>query len=216
MFIDFHGHFLHGIDDGADDLNTGFCMLRDSFRQGCEYVVATPHFNPGEATVLDEAIAEITECARIHGADIPEIIPAFEVDFSSGLKNVLSADKLCISGTSYMLVEMPYGKWSQNDIERLYELTLAGIRPVVAHIDRYFRHFGDSVFSIFELDICFQLNCKSMDTISGRTCVMGSDMHNMTSRPCNMKKAYNTACKKLAPYAEELFYTNAWNMIFSK
>lgn len=231
MFIDFHAHFLHGIDDGAYDLITGISMLTESRRQGVEYVLATPHFHHDDTdisracSVRDAAVDEVENYASEHSLDIPGIITGFEVDFYSGLKSEPDIGKLCIAGTNLLLVEMPYVPWKQNDIEALFELTLVGIKPVIAHIDRYFRHFGDSVFSIFELDAVFQLNCKVMETISGRnfvkkivksgrTCVMGTDMHNTDTRCCNIAKAHNSALKKLSPYADRLFYDNAAELLF--
>ena len=133
---------------------------------------------------------------------------------------------MCIEGTDYILIEMPYKIWNQNDIEDLYELTLTGVKPVIAHIDRYFRHFGEAVYQIFELDLCFQLNAKVMSSIigrrfvkelmaSGRTCVIGSDMHNNLSRPCNIAKAYKIASKKFPDFCETIFGANAFKILYS-
>ena len=46
--VDFHSHFLPGIDDGAADVPTGAEMLRESYRQGVRLMCATPHFYADE------------------------------------------------------------------------------------------------------------------------------------------------------------------------
>lgn len=226
MFIDFHAHFLHGIDDGATDVSTGVAMLSESWNQGTKYILATPHFHYGDADINEEiskrdtALAEIKEYAEANSIKIPHIISGFEVDFKYSLKNDPQIDKLCIEGTNHLLVEMPYNNWKQNDIEALYELTLMGIKPVIAHVDRYYRCFGDEIFDVFDLDAVFQMNCKVMETIAGRNfvkkimkagkvCVMGTDMHNLTTRTCNIQKAHEIAHKKLFEYSKKLFYVNA-------
>lgn len=231
MYIDFHAHFLHGVDDGAHNLDMAVSMLAESRSQGTEYIIATPHYQremsdvSAQCMLRDKAVCEIKEYASCNLVEIPEIISGFEVDFHHGLKDEPDLKKLCISGTDLLLLEMPYVPWKQNDIEGIYDLLLKGIRPVIAHIDRYYRHFGESIFGIFELDAIFQLNCKVMDSISGRNfvkkliksdikCVIGTDMHNITTRSCNISKAYNIAYKKLASYADDLFYGNAAGILF--
>lgn len=232
MFIDFHSHFLHNIDDGALDLDMAVDMLKCSAQAGTQYILCTPHCNAGEQDFAslcakrDNLISEIEIKLKEGKIAYPCIIPGFEVDFQC-LKYAKDDDlkRLCIRNTSYMLVEMPYTEWDSRMFEILYSLTLKGIKPVMAHIDRYYRMTGDSVFNIFELDVDFQLNCSAFTTIygrnflkkiikSGRRCVVGTDMHNLTSRPCNIKEAYNSATKKFKQECEQLFYLNAYGMLF--
>ena len=42
--IDIHSHVLFEIDDGAEDLKTSFQLCLDSYRNGCDDLVLTPHF----------------------------------------------------------------------------------------------------------------------------------------------------------------------------
>ena len=46
--IDFHSHMLPDMDDGAQNVDEGLAMLRESRRQGVELVCATPHFYADE------------------------------------------------------------------------------------------------------------------------------------------------------------------------
>ena len=55
--IDFHSHFLPGIDDGSDSIAVSLAMLEAWRSQGIEEIVATPHFyadhnTPEDATAL--------------------------------------------------------------------------------------------------------------------------------------------------------------------
>ena len=231
MFIDFHTHFLHGIDDGASDLRTGVKMLEASHRQGTECVVATPHFHLEDTTISDacsmrdSAMAELIAYTQKRNIHIPDIVCGFEVDFNNALKDQKELKNLCIQGTDYMLIEMPYTDWNEQLYECLYNLTLAGVKPVIAHVDRYYRHVGEAVYRLLELDVSLQFNCDVMNTISGRNfvkqlmdtgraCVIGTDMHNMISRPCNISKSHKKSMQKLPMYTHDLFYANAHKLLF--
>ena len=41
--IDLHGHYLPGVDDGAENLETSLAMLRLAEADGIDTVVVTPH-----------------------------------------------------------------------------------------------------------------------------------------------------------------------------
>ena len=45
--IDMHCHFLPGVDDGPNDLETALEMARIAVADGIRFAVATPHIDPG-------------------------------------------------------------------------------------------------------------------------------------------------------------------------
>jgi protein-tyrosine phosphatase len=42
--IDIHSHVLFDMDDGAEDIETSIELCRDSYMNGCDAIVLTPHF----------------------------------------------------------------------------------------------------------------------------------------------------------------------------
>ena len=56
--IDLHGHYLPGVDDGAENLEQSLAMLRHAESDGIEAVVATPHACGNTCKVKD------LECLR--------------------------------------------------------------------------------------------------------------------------------------------------------
>ncbi len=231
MIIDFHSHFLPGIDDGAKDCSMSLKMLKQSKDANVTHLVATPHYYIFENKSIDEALKlreESFESLKQYMGDnnfeMPHIYKGFEVYFSPKLKDMKDLDKLLIEGTNYMLVEMPYKKWDSELLEELYLLSLKDIRLVMAHIDRYYRVDKDSIYKLLELDVDYQVNAdmlkargerKLLDSImqTGRLCVMGSDMHNTTDRATGIKTAYTTAQKKLKCDVKALFYDNAASIL---
>ena len=49
--IDIHSHVLPGIDDGSKSVDMSLAMLKESYKQGVDTVVATPHFYIKENTI---------------------------------------------------------------------------------------------------------------------------------------------------------------------
>lgn len=46
MLVDIHCHILPGVDDGATDMETSKAMIREAYKQGVRYMIATPHYRP--------------------------------------------------------------------------------------------------------------------------------------------------------------------------
>ena len=42
-FVDFHTHFLPGVDDGAESVEKSYSMLKKMADEGVDIVFATPH-----------------------------------------------------------------------------------------------------------------------------------------------------------------------------
>ncbi len=227
MLIDFHSHFLPGIDDGAQTEEIGADMLCDAVSQGVVCSVATPHYyhNSGESiadaiAARDGAYERLAAYAENRGMALPRILRGFEVAYDDCLIGAQGLHELCIEGTDYLLLEMPYGGWHENIVENVYDLSISGVKIVLAHMDRYYHMMGKSIFDLLSLGFPIQLNAEAFKTIHGRrfvkmlldaerTCVVGSDMHNMTMRPCDIGHAYDIAKKKFAQYADGLFFGNA-------
>ena len=101
--VDFHSHFLPGIDDGADDVSMGAEMLRESYRQGVRVMCATPHFYADEDdpdTFLarrDDAFRRLREYLGDE-KDIPEIVLGAEVLYFPGISVADEVRTLMLTG----------------------------------------------------------------------------------------------------------------------
>ena len=233
MFIDFHSHFLPGIDDGAKTTSIGCEMAHESFKQGTEYLVATPHFYFDDSISIDEAIInrdnaldKIICYSQDNNIQIPKIIKGFEVAYDKSLLLMDSLDKFCIDNTNHILLELPYNNWSSTLTEEIYELSISGYNVILAHIERYLAIEGVRVLDLVDLDVKFQISCSvpikgedrkflSYLIKNGRCCVMGTDMHNMDTRPCDISDSFKRFEKKYKNEVENLFYNNSHKILFS-
>lgn len=209
--LDFHTHILQHIDDGAGTLEIAVRMLEEAYEKGTETVILSPHFYPREEVKMndflrrrDRKYEELKNACRGH--KVPQMRIAAEAHLAFDFTDFERIDELCIEGTNYMLVEMPPGPWKDWMIEALYKLSLRGIRPIMAHIDRYLRRPEKWFRLMDELQPVYQVNSYIFRTYKGRRAalglfkkgrihVLGSDMHGLTGRNNTIPEGYENLKK---------------------
>lgn len=214
--IDFHSHILPHIDDGARNVEMSLDMLADSYKQGVRTVIATPHcFISNEQDIdiflkkREDSFNELTCAIANDKRDFPDIILGSEVQISKGVSDFSKMHKLCIHGTNYILIEMPYRKWNEDCFDYLYELLRNGMRPIIAHVERYVSRKKE-FYNFYSLDLVYQVNADSFlapflkrhipDLFAmGNVQLLGSDMHNTLKRPSRMGIARDRIRKSYGP-----------------
>ena len=211
---DFHSHFLPGIDDGSDSIETSLAMLKSWRDQGIERLCATPHFyadhNTPQRFLRNRAasfdlLSDAMDANDIH---IPILLGA-EVRFFDGISGAEELPELCLQGTNLLLIEMPFTKWTDRMIGEVDGIRRRGIRPVAAHIERYMDLNSKRTIQRFmDMDIMIQCNAefflsrhtsrKALRLLKEeRIHFLGSDAHNMRSRQPNLRPALELIEKKL-------------------
>lgn len=198
--FDVHGHFLPGMDDGCKTPEESLQVLQSSYAQGVRRMIATPHYYPVE-TVSDFLRRRQAACSRLAEAvwehkDIPRICLGAEVAYRPGLGYLEDLQKLCIGSSRYLLLELPFTRWNRELVRDVRNMcTVAGITPILAHIERYLDNGQmDILEQLLELDVLVQMNASYLLHFStarkgrqllknGTVQLLGSDCHNMTSRP---------------------------------
>ncbi len=212
--IDFHAHILPGVDDGAADVTTALLMLKNAYKDGITTVISTSHIYIEEETDIDKFLYRrnssyelLCDAIKKDGGKFPEIRLGAEVYVKDYISRYDSIARLAIGGTDYILLEMPmHGKWTQGHFEAIYNLTTLGLKPIMAHIDRYLNH-KDEFSDLDSLGAVFQVNAdaflhKSMRKsllnlyYNGYIHILGSDMHNLTSRKNHLSEAYDLISDK--------------------
>ena len=207
--IDFHSHILPKVDDGSQSIEESLEMLRRSYRQGVDTVFLTSHFYAYEDNLnsflkrRDSAYAALTKAVSNSGESMPRLLRGAEILYFPGLSNASEIACLALEDTKCLLVEPPWDEWNSDILDDIEE---AGERfrliPIIAHIDRYMEIFGDWTIAdqIFQRKMLAQVNASflsSPDTSDfamelmnrGRFQLIGSDAHNLTSRPPSIGKA---------------------------
>lgn len=203
--IDIHSHVLPGIDDGSRDAEESLAMLRLSARQGVHCMAATPHFYPMENSperflVRRQAAVEQLRAAWRPG--LPKLLLGAEVYFFEGMSHVEELDTLCLEGTRLLLLEMPFSRWPDRVVAEAVSLQeQRGLTVLLAHIERYFRWQPKGIWDeLLDMGLLMQCNAnffldwrtkrkaaRMLD--EGKIHFLGSDAHNMTSRPPRLGEA---------------------------
>ncbi len=214
MICDFHSHALFNIDDGARDIAMSIEMLKKSKDMGVTDVLVTSHCYPNSskdvAKFLEKREAAYSALEATEG--IPHLHKGCEVHLTGDITRFSRIKELCIENTRYMLLEMPRTPWTDNTIDVVYKLNLMGITPVIAHDERNMYQKKEIRNALYDLNVLLQINAPSLFMFSykkeidrmmklGLVHVIGTDMHNTTSRkPCmdkaekRIKRRYGAVC----------------------
>lgn len=209
--IDFHTHILPGIDDGSDSIALSLQMLRALAQQGVDTVVATPHFSALKAAPLDFVAQRNAAFESLpKEAGLPNILLGAEVAYFDSMSHCEDLPALKIGDSDLILVEMPFGMWTDRMIEDVCAIPRQqGLMPVLAHVERYARKDQFSRYrGWLEDQALFQCNAqfflkgldrrKALRMLSvGDIHFLGSDCHNMAGRAPNIGDALAVIRKKL-------------------
>ena len=220
--IDAHTHILPNIDDGASSVEESKEMLKMAYAQGGRVCIATPHCVVHNNERIERFIKmrkksyeTLVKALEETKQPFPQIVLGAEVYFDNNICKYPDFEKLCIGDSKYMLVEIPSHISCREIADWLYELTLAGVKPIIAHIDRC-SDWLEIVKSLSDIDVIYQINASKFLTIGGRRfirkflchnkpIIVGSDMHNTKKRPCNIGIAYKCARKKFGEVSDYFF-----------
>ena len=213
--IDFHSHFLPNMDDGSNCIEESIAMLQESYTQGVDTIVATPHFY-AERSSISKFLSKRQErynsllAATERLENIPDILLGAEVLYFQGMSRAEMIPSLCIEHTNILLLEMPFIQWDEAVLREIDQLqNRQKLRVVIAHLDRYFQYQKNPFFikQLLEMPVKIQLNAGAVEKIrkhtvmklvkEGKVDALGSDCHNMRSRVPNMKSATTVIEKKL-------------------
>lgn len=211
--IDWHSHILPGMDDGSHDAAESILLVNMQKSQGVETVIATPHFYANDETVdsfLDRRKNSYKLLKTALAEDSPEIILGAEVRYYQGISRMDGLKALRIEGSKLLLLEMPMSSWTEYMVRELIEMSgRSNIKIVLAHIERYMTLQTQNTWNrILECEILMQANASFFTSLSSKRKALtllkeddihfiGSDCHNVTSRPPQIGKAFEIIQKKL-------------------
>lgn len=166
---DIHNHILPGVDDGFQKAEESLKALDSMARAGCRDIVFTPHLNPDVyPEIFEERHREVYESFR---QQIPAewgITTALAAEYMvvAGFEDRITsrADELLTYPDGSILVEMSYYYRSANLEQTLFELNMAGLKPILAHPERYL-YMSDSLSDfdhLVDMGCRLQLNMMSL------------------------------------------------------
>ena len=228
-FVDIHCHILPRVDDGAKDEQETLDMLRTAWDDGTRLMVATPHWNRerGYTKSRREIAVDYKKAQRLAQSIHPKfrIYSGQEVAYDSSVPEAAARGEFLFLGNSrYLLVEFsPVDGFSRIETG-LTQLRMQGIKPVLAHIERYdcFRKEPELAERIASLGVPIQINAASLSgehgkdygscskavLLGGCASLVGSDAHDLKNRAPLMRDCAVHIANRYSESAAELLFRN--------
>jgi protein-tyrosine phosphatase len=224
--VDLHCHILSGMDDGARSFEESVAMAEMAIADGITHVVATPHASPEFRFDYANVRRSAEELQQVIG---DRLKLATGCDFHLSPENIAALKKapspFCIHQKDYLLVEFNEFAIPPQSDQTLYELQLAGLRPIITHperngllraqperLEKWVRNGCYGQVTAGSLTGAFGANVQatSMEWIAcGLVHFIASDAHNTTARPHKLRAAYEIVRKEFdTEKAEALFVEN--------
>ena len=216
--IDIHSHILPGLDDGPKTLDDTLKMCEIAREDGITTIVATPHNLDGIYENERERIAEVTRSlneALRQGECSINILPGSDTRLDVRLQGMLNEGRvMTINDTGkFLLVELSPFFITEQVKQLLFELTLAGVTPVISHPERNETLMDnlDVLRYLIQIGGLVQITAGSVTGHFGRAVekstmrllrsnmvhVLATDAHNSTSRPPVLSKALGVISKEI-------------------
>ncbi len=223
---DFHSHILPKMDDGSRSVEESLAMLNALSEQGVSRVMATPHFYANDESVADfinRRQNSLESLMSLKPSEMPEILAGAEVRYYEGISRLSELKSLCIDETRLLLLEMQERKWTEYTLRELADISSGGkVTLVLAHVERYIGfQRPDTFYRLLENGILMQMNASFVNGFftkrkairmlrNNEVHFLGSDCHNMDTRPPDIGSAFKTIQNKLGCDFAEGFknYTN--------
>ena len=221
--IDFHSHILPGIDDGSRNVKMSLGMIDTLSLQGVHTICATSHFYVTQRTpehFLERRQEAYELLEPVLPKNSPRILLGAEVLYFPGISRLEALKDLCLEGTDVLLLEMPFSEWQEYWIREVCDLALSReFTIVLAHIERYYSQQPRKVWDkLLELGVLMQVNADfflQQDSIfrfrngnkalkllkEGRIHLLGTDAHNLSSRPPIIAEAREVILQNLGQKA---------------
>lgn len=202
---DIHTHILPGTDDGSASPEESLRLLSALSAQGVTTVAATPHFYAEQDNPAAFFSRRQEALALLKSLPVPDIriLPGAEVLLYPGISRTEQLPRFAIGDTSLLLLEMPFSDWMASEVAEVVSIVRERkLQVVLAHIDRYLtRKNIRYLLELRQTDVLFQVNADAflnrktkkaaLDLLAdGMVQFIGSDCHNMTSRPPRLSEAY--------------------------
>ncbi|HVA95699.1 MAG TPA: CpsB/CapC family capsule biosynthesis tyrosine phosphatase [Candidatus Dormibacteraeota bacterium] len=224
--VDIHCHILPGMDDGAETMETSIQMAEMAIADGITHVVGTPHAN--SQYKFDPEIIRRRR-GELQAAMGDRLQLATGCDFHLSFENLQdlfkNPPKYTINQKNYLLVEFADFAIPPSMDDTMHQLQLAGLSPIITHPERnaLLRAKPERLYRWLHQGCYVQITAMSLSGRFGsaakqcaeqwldedRVHFVASDAHNLTSRPLQLREAFDAVVKRRGEQvAQALFHDN--------
>jgi len=167
-YTDIHSHLLPGIDDGAKTLEDSLNLIRQFKAFGVTHLITTPHIMgqvwPNTSEIIKQKLSVLRQALDENDLSDIKISAAAEYLIDENFTELLKKNKLLTLKDDLVLIELSYFNAPAKLFGILFDMQVAGYKPVLAHPERYaFYHNDIEKFDALKKAGClFQLNLLSL------------------------------------------------------
>lgn len=172
-YVDIHSHLLPGIDDGAKDPQHSLKLVKSLKEYGFSEFITTPHVLTGVWNNTREGITTTEQEAKKflleQGIQNP-FKAAAEYIMDDAFTQLFKSEPLLTLKDNYVLVEMSYINAPIQLYDIIYELQVAGYKPILAHPERYlfYHRKFEEYYKLKKAGCKFQINLSSVTGYYGK------------------------------------------------
>ena len=139
---DIHSHILFDVDDGSRTIEESIELLKRLHEIGFKNVILTPHYIEGreyscENKEKKKKLEQIKKELVKQKLDI-NICLGNEIFINDNIYELIKNGVIhTLNNTRYILVELPFHNQIVNLEDIIYELKIKGLKPIIAHPERY-------------------------------------------------------------------------------
>ncbi len=196
--VDMHSHLIPGIDDGSKSMEESLALVRRLADFGLEKIITTPHimseYYRNTPEIIGMGLEDLRKAAKSEGIAMQiEAAAEYYMD-EIFLEKVKADEKMLTFGDGHILVETGFINRPQMLLDIIFNLEMAGYKPILAHPERYQYLIGDKKLQeeLIDRKLLFQVNLLSLtgfyskqvkdfaETLveRGVVALLGTDCHN--------------------------------------
>ena len=196
--VDMHSHLIPGIDDGSKTMEESLHLIKRLADYGLRKIITTPHimseYYRNTPEIITMGLEDLRKAVKNEGISI-EIEAAAEYYMDEiFLEKIKNGEEVLSFGDNYILVETGFINKPQMLLEIIFQLEMAGFKPILAHPERYQYLIADKglLQDLTDRQILFQVNLLSLTGFyskpvkdfgemlieTGQVKLLGTDCHN--------------------------------------
>lgn len=200
---DIHTHLLPGVDDGFDALDKALEMLSYFQQVGVRRIYLTPHVSDEYPNNTPSSLRERHEQLADAAPEGVELRLAAEYMLDAGFRKRLSEGLLAFPGNR-VLVETSYLGAPLDFFNLLYDLSLEGYTPVLAHPERYAYMTEVDYYLLKSKGYKFQMNLFSLSGLYGSAVrrnaqtILKRGFYDYVGSDCHDRDTYKMGIKNMS------------------
>lgn len=170
---DMHSHLVPGVDDGAQTVEDSIMLIEKLRAMGFKSLVTTPHIKydhyPNSTATIQTGLKELRLALAERNIDMP-IQAAAEYYIDNHFMDLLEAKELMTVTDNQVLVEISFMVEPMRFHDILFQIQMAGYRPILAHPERYGFYHGkpDTYRELKNRGCLLQLNVLALTGYYGK------------------------------------------------